>query len=1145
MSNRPPLPLPTDQQKSIYWGRLFGCAQAETLVRSLPDQGSALVVLADANEALQWHKELSFFASSRFPVHLLNDWETLPYDIFSPAQDLVTQRLKVLSALQNRLPGIFVVAASTLMQRLPPAEFITTQEWQLTVGQTIDFDQLRKSLDEHGYTCVSQVSEPGEYAVRGSVVDIFTADAETGIRVDAMGDTIESLRRFDPNTQLSTEKVKTVKVLSAREFPLTAEAIKRFRENFRKHVDSPPGESYIYQEVSQGRIPAGIENYLPLFFERMVSLFDYLSPETYVFHHKDLHGHCKQHWQRIQTRYKQTHGNVERPSLLPQQLYLNPEQIEDACRHIYTVTLSSGKRISNDFVDGGTRILPALAWQKEQKEPAKPFRDLMQKAKRILVVAESMGYQEQLIELFGKEKIHLKRVSTWDEFCNQELPCCICIGEIHAGTWYEMEAYAIVADHQILNRKLKQRYRRRKHQAAVFQDLSELQTGCPVVHEKYGVGRYQGLQTLNVGGTLTEFMVLHYANEEKLYVPIVALDLVTRYLGDPDSAPLHDLGGEQWNKVKRKVAKKVFDVAAELLDTQTRRQRIDGIHFKLEEAEYAHFADLFPFEETPDQQSTIDEVLADMQKEQPMDRVVCGDVGFGKTEIAMRAAYLAAANHYQTALLVPTTLLADQHYQSFLTRFAEHPIQIEVYSRFLSTTRQQQVRAAMAAGNIDIIIGTHKLLGKHLQLERLGLIVIDEEHRFGVRAKEQLKSTYPHCDILTLTATPIPRTLSMSLSGLRDLSIIATPPPHRLAIRTFISEWSDELISESCHRELHRGGQVYFLHNNIKTIEEITDKLKTLMPNASIEFVHGQLPERALEHIMYRFYHKHIDILVCTTIIESGLDVPNANSIIINEAENLGLSQLHQLRGRVGRSHHRAYAYLLIGAPRPYLTADAVKRLEAIESLEELGTGFTLASQDLEIRGAGELLGQAQSGHIQEIGFTLYNKMLNHAIDTLKSGQVPDFDKPLNIISEINLGEPAIIPEDYIPDVHLRLILYRRIAATNNLEEIEALKRELIDRFGRMPSYCQNLLVSAQLRLGCRDIGIQQLEASATAIRIKFGEEAPIDFAALIEMVQADAARYAFTQSNCLLVRVATEDLEQKLEAIESLLKELKCLKSR
>ena len=1143
MPNRP-LPLPQSIDAPIHWGRLHACAKAEAVACSLQQKAFGLIVTANVSQALQWHNALSFFAKKDCPVHLFYDWETLPYDIFSPAQDIIARRLEILSYLNHNPHGILVVAADTLMSRLPPPTFIAKQKQILSVGQDLNVQALCKKLDENGYVRVTQVNDPGEYAIRGSLIDIFTTDFETGVRIDLFGDTIENIRQFNIDTQLSNKKVNSVTLLPAREFSFSQDNIALFRSRFREQVQTPPSDSYIYNDVSEGILPSGIENYLPLFFEKTASLFDYLPADSYTFYDEDIDQSCTRYWKHIQDRYQQSRDNIERPSLPPEQLYLPPSEISNQRALFKQTTISATKKAQQAFVDGGTKPLPLVAWEKDSKQPASKLNKLFEKNKNILAIAETSGYQEQLIDAFNKENIRFKRVNDWHEFCTIDEPLCVCVGSIDEGVIFETDQMSIIAAQQIFNRKITQQRKRKRKNELMIQSLDELEVGCPVVHEKYGVGRYRGLETLEVGGVCSEFVVLHYANEEKLYIPINALNLISRYSGSAETAPLHELGSEQWNKIKRKATQKAFDVAAELLDTQTRRTQTTGIAFKIDQLEYDAFASAFPFEETIDQTTAIADVLDDMQKDYPMDRIICGDVGFGKTEIAMRAAYVAAYNNNQTALLVPTTILAEQHYQSFLERFSDYPVRIEVLSRLLSPSEQKIIQQKVVAGDVDIIISTHKLLNRNFVLQRPGLIIIDEEHRFGVRQKEHLKSAYPHCDILTMTATPIPRTLNMSLSGLRDLSIIATPPPNRLPVKTFISEWSDELIRESCEREIHRGGQVYFLHNNIKTIEEITEKLHSLLPRAQIEFAHGQLPGHVLENIMHRFYHKHLNILVCTTIIESGLDIPNANSIIINEAENLGLSQLHQLRGRVGRSHHRAYAYLLTKVARAYLPPNTVKRLEAIESSEELGVGFTIASQDLEIRGSGELLGKEQSGHIQEVGFNLYHEILKSAINTLKTGEVPDFDKPLNTISEISIGEPAIIPDDYIPDVHLRLVLYRRVASTDSVEALEELEREMIDRFGLMPEYCKHLIINAQLRIRCKSIGINQLKATKMNIALNFISNPPIDLVQLITLTQEDTQQYAFTQDNRLLKRIETDTIEQRTEAIEDLLEKIECLKT-
>lgn len=1128
------------------WDRLYGCAGAEAVVRATT-RNLALVVADNMTDALNWESECSFFANDNLPVRLFQDWETLPYDVFSPHQGITAARLSALAQMRQQPHGIIIIAADTLMQQLPPVDFIMSRSLFLAVNTEIDRNQLLCHLDACGYRPATQVSEHGEYAMRGSLLDVFTPGSTTAIRIDFLDDVIDSLRWFDPETQTSTGTTDSVNILPAREFPLDKESIGRFRQRFRTLIHSSAEESLVYRSVSEGNLPGGIEYYMPLFFRNSASFFDYLPDSAVLFTSDGTDDYCVKHWHNILQRFDQSRANIAYPPLDPQYLFLSPEKLALARQNFRQVILSSFKNIRQAY-NGNTHMLPAVSLQDDAERPAANLTKLLNRVNgRALVVAESPGYREQLSDTLALQGIHLKTIKGWQHFMRTHDTPCICVGQLHNGALFGDTEFAVIPDHQIIKRKARQKQRRLSsiNPVLLFENLGELTTGCPVVHEKYGVGRYHGLETLNIGDVPAEFLVLNYADDEKLYVPISSLNLVTRYTGgSPDTAPLHTLGGEQWRNTKRRAARKAFDVAAELLDAQARRSRTKGMKYAIDKSGYLNFSEKFPFEETPDQARTIMEILRDMNSDTPMDRVVCGDVGFGKTEIAMRAAFIAAQNGHQTAVLVPTTLLASQHSRNFRDRFADWPIRIEMLSRFLTSLEQKRVRQRIRDGTADIIIGTHKLLQHCTTFKRLGLIVIDEEHRFGVRHKETLKSRHVNCDILTLSATPIPRTLNMSLSGLRDLSIIATPPPGRFAIKTFVHEWNDELIRESCQRELRRGGQVYFLHNDINTIEDIVKKLLKLLPDATIRSAHGKMPERELESIMLDFYHRRINILVCTTIIESGLDIPTANSIIINAADKLGLSQLHQLRGRVGRSHHRAYAYLLTSAPRAGLPRDAVKRLEAVESLEELGTGFVLASQDLEIRGAGELLGDGQSGHIHEIGFALYNKMLRRAIDALRSGTLPDTEQPLNTITEVNFGAPAIIPHDYVPDINLRLIMYRRIAAAKSEDNLAMLQREMIDRFGKLPPYLKNFFTNAFLRLDCCAAGIRKINADSRSIRLEFNANPEVNFAHLLDLIQKKPETYRLHGSNQLIVRQSLPKLQDRVDATRNLLKEITCVEA-
>ncbi len=1141
------LSLPTGKDRRVRrWGRLYACAQAEVVVRTVAEnQIPALLIAPDMTAARRLKTELRFFAQGRVEVFALPDWETLPYDLFSPREEITTKRIDTLRRLPDLDTGICVVAADTLLQYVVPPEFIRDAAFSLKVGDALDREDFRRKLAENCYTPVSQVTVHGEYAVRGSIIDFYPPVGPSGddlpVRVDLLDNCIESLRSFSPDDQTSIKRMDAVLIQPAREFALSEEAVRDFRRRFRTAIEDT--DTRLYHDVSNGVIPSGIEYYLPLFFDQMATLFDYLPDHSVIFFPDGLTDHIAEHRRLIVQRHEQAQLDHDRPLLPPARLFLSEQLLNRQMRRFRNVEIQSFEDTSGNTRDGRTRLLPALFMQENAKQPLMNFRRFLNGFDgRVLIAARSPGYRQQLGETLRKAGIHAHDVNGWREFRAATEPLCICVGDIHTGAEFEHRRLAVVSDSQILGRKgdpARRSSRRRTPDAdAIIHNLSDLTLGCPVVHEEHGVGRYHGLERLEVGGTPFEFLVMEYAGDDKLYVPISSLHLLTRYTGgDTDVAPLHQLGDERWQKAKRKAAQKAFDVAAELLDTQARREAARGVAFTIEESEYLEFADKFPYEETADQLKAMDEIRDDMARRRPMDRIVCGDVGFGKTEIAMRAAFNAVYNNYQVAVLVPTTLLATQHFESFTSRFADWPVRIEMLSRFISRSNQQSILASLADGTADIVIGTHRLLMQDLSCKRLGLIVIDEEQRFGVRHKERLKSLTAGSDVLTLTATPIPRTLNMSLSGLRDLSLITTPPPDRRAIRTFVSEWSNALVSEVCQRELHRGGQVYFVHNRIEDIEEMTGRLKKLLPGMNIRFAHGRMRERDLETVMLDFYRRRFDMLVCTTIIESGIDVPSANSIIVNEADRFGLAQLHQLRGRVGRSHYQAYAYLTLSGPHALLPNDARKRLEAIESLEELGTGFTLAAHDLEIRGAGDLLGEGQSGHIHEIGFAMYNDLLKRAVETLRSGKIPDMNKPLNIVTEVDLGEPALIPEDYVPDVNLRLVLYRRIAAAASDAELTDLRHEMIDRFGAMPNYASNLFSNAEIRLKCFALGIRKLEVSSKSGSLHFGDRPQIDPTHLIALVRNEPKTYRFDGGNKFMFDTAiSTDIGERREMVLELL---------
>ena len=1113
-------PLPGAGQR-LQWGRLYGAGPALALAQATQAHPGLLVaVVDDVQAAARLGAELAFFLGSRLdtdasdaslPVLGFPDWETLPYDIFSPLPELVSERLLTLHRLPGLTQGVLVVPVSTLLQRLPPRDYVDGHSLVIAVGERLELDATRRRLERAGYQCVSQVIAHGEFAVRGSLLDVFPMGSLEPLRIDLFDDEIESIRTFDPDTQRTREKVKQVRLLPAREFPLTDEAVSAFRQRYRAQIEGDPKRSLIYREVSEGRAPGGLEYYLPLFFENTATLFDYLPDGALVCEADGVREAAARFLDTVTTRYEQRRHDIERPLLAPRRIYLDADELTAALKAMPGVVYQSPELPDRhkgfaQACNFATRPLPPLAIQARAAEPAAALMGFVHApGRRVLFLAESTGRRELLAEHLRGFGLRPRALDSWGAFLSGDDPLALTVGPLEQGLILEAEGLALVSETQLYGERVRQERRRRAKERdgeAVVRNLTELLPGAPVVHEEHGVGRFLGLQVLEVGGIKTELVALEYARGDKLYVPVSSLHLISRYTGaSPDAAPLHKLGGDQWDKLKRKAAEKVRDVAAELLEVYARRAARQGVACTAPGDDYSAFAQAFAFEETPDQARAIEAVLTAMADPKPMDLVVCGDVGFGKTEVAMRAAFMAVSGGRQVAVLVPTTLLAEQHFQNFSDRFADWPVKVESLSRFRTNKEQKQVFEGLAKGTIDIVVGTHKLLSPGIRFKDLGLAIIDEEHRFGVRHKEQLKALRAEVDILTLTATPIPRTLNMAMSGLRDLAIIATPPVERHPIKTFVSTWNDALIQEACLRELKRGGQVYFLHNEVETIDKMAATLNVLIPEARIEIAHGQMRERDLERVMRDFYHQRFNILVCTTIIESGIDVPSANTIVIHRADKLGLAQLHQLRGRVGRSHHRAYAYLITPPPQS-MTADAKKRLEAIESLEDLGAGFTLATHDLEIRGAGELLGEEQSGQITEIGFSLYMDLLERAVAALKSGREPELDRPLDHGAEIDLGLPALLPDDYLPDVHTRLVLYKRIASAADLVALHDLKVEMIDRFGLLPQAAQNLLAITELKLRVQPYGIRKIEAGPTGGRIHFDADPKIDPMHLIRLIQ-------------------------------------------
>lgn len=1133
---------PPPKQGRIRWGQLYGNA-AEALIAQTASEfkGLVLLVTSDTHHAYRMEAALRFFAPE-LPVHIFPDWETLPYDIFSPHEDIISERLKILARLPSLQQGILIVPVATLMQRLAPLNYVQGHSLLLRAGMKLAIDSFRKHLDKAGYQNVSQVMQHGEYATRGALVDLFPMGSTIPYRIDLFDDEIDSIRSFSTETQRTEDNFQEVELLPAREFPLDEAGIKLFRTNYRQQVDGDLQHSRIYEAVSHGKPPAGIEYYLPLFFESTATLFDYLPAKTLLILEEGIPTAVEQFWQSLQNRYEQRRHDIERPLLAPDKLFLNAALLKSLLSEYRSIEVQSFK-LEAEGHNYNTAALPSLLIHPRHEQPLFLLLQFLKDLKgRVLFTAESAGRREALIELLREQTLAVQTLETWQAFVTSKAEMAVTVAPLEQGFWLPEARLAVIPENLLHGVQIQQQRRRKKATRdadAIIRNLTDLNEGAPVVHEEHGVGRYLGLQMVTTGGVEAEYLLIEYANKDRLYVPVASLHLVSRYTGsDPDHAPLHKLGTDQWEKARSKAAEKARDVAAELLDIHARRAAQQGHSFPFDEHDYRLFAGAFPFEETPDQALAIENVIKDMRSAQPMDRVVCGDVGFGKTEVAMRAAFVAANAGKQVVMIAPTTLLVEQHLNNFRDRFADWPFRIESLSRFKTGKESSKALDALAAGTLDIVIGTHKLLQDDVIFKNLGLVIIDEEHRFGVRDKEQMKKLRANVDMLTMTATPIPRTLNMSLSGLRDLSIIATPPTQRHAIKTFVTEWNKTTIQEACARELARGGQAYVLHNEVKTIARITEELSELLPNVEVRFAHGQMRERELESIMSDFYHQRFQILVATTIIESGIDVPSANTIIINRADKLGLAQLHQLRGRVGRSHHRAYAYL-ITPPKKLLTQDAVKRLEAIESLEELGVGFTLATHDLEIRGAGELLGEDQSGQIQEIGFNLYNDLLERAVKALKSGKTPDLDPRAQSRTTVELGAPALIPDDYLPDVHSRLILYKRIASAAHQEALDELRVEMIDRFGLLPEPAKTLFSVTHVKLIAQDLGVRKLDMTAKGGRIIFDTQPNIDPMKVIQLIQKRPWMFKLDGQDKLRFEVELATVEEREEWVVKLMGEI------
>lgn len=1125
-------------------GNLQGSAAA-LLFKEIGQQNPHLFVIVARNQQhlAQLESELEFYG---LKPTIFPDWEILPYDRLSPHQDIVSERLAILSNMPQQ--GVLLVSATTLAQRVAPTSWVLGEHFDIRVGQKFDLEQQKQRLVQAGYHLVDTVYDHGEFAVRGSIMDIYASGQEAPIRIDLFDDEVETLKFFDPETQRTTESLQNFTVLPAKEFPLKEGRV-IFRDRYAESFPTAnPKKNPVYQDVLDGIASPGLEFYFPLFFtqaqlEGQNTLLSYLPKHCIVITDKAVDDDLTLFWKDVLYRYEDRRHNIDQPILPPEQLFLQPNQLLEQLNQFGRMIASTEAFDQKaGVVNLSTLAPPRLAVDPKQEQPFHAVKQYIDAANHpVLLVAESAGRRETLKDALRAVLGEIPQVESFEAFQQSLQAIAITNAPLDRGLVIQ-DQLSVISENQLYEHRVVQRRRKRQQEVSeefLIRSLTELSIGAPVVHIDYGVGRYAGLITLNIDEQEHEFLQLDYADAAKVYVPVTNLHLISRYSGgDPDLAPLHKLGTDAWNKAKRKALEQIHDVAAELLHIQARRQSKPGFAFELDHSLYMQFASGFAYEETLDQANAIEATLHDMQLAKPMDRLVCGDVGFGKTEVAMRAAFVAVQNNKQVAVLVPTTLLAQQHYESFKDRFADWPVRIKVLSRFGSSKSHQKTIEDLAEGKVDIVIGTHKILQENIQFKQLGLMIVDEEHRFGVRDKERIKALRADVDMLTLTATPIPRTLNMAFSGMRDLSIIATPPARRLAVKTFVQEHTGDTVKEAILRELLRGGQVYFLHNEVETIERSAETIRELVPEARVAVAHGQMRERELEQVMQQFYHKEYNVLVCSTIIETGIDVPNANTILIERADKLGLAQLHQLRGRVGRSHHQAYAYLLVPSIKG-LKGDAEKRLDAIQRASTLGAGFMLATEDLEIRGAGELLGEQQSGSMQAIGYSLYMEMLEKATKAIQKGKTPNFDAPLSLTAEINLHMPALIPDDYLGDVHQRLLFYKRISNTDTQEKLDHIRMELIDRFGIPPQAVKQLFAVHQLRLKAEQLGITKIDIGTNGGHIEFSPDTPVQAMSIIQMMQKHPTYFRMDGGQRLKVMVMLQDAEKRIQFIADLLNSL------
>ncbi|UYB53665.1 transcription-repair coupling factor [Xanthomonas sp. AM6] len=1215
-------PLPKSGQLRAFW-RAPASSTAlawHIACAAAAHRGPLLVVARDNQSAHQIEADLHTLLAGddSLPVVPFPDWETLPYDQFSPHPDIVSQRLSALHRLPALKQGIVVVPVQTLMQRVAPLRYIVGGSFDLRVGQRLDLEAEKRRLESAGYRNVPQVMDPGDFAVRGGLLDVYPMGADSPLRIELLDEDIDSIRAFDPESQRSLDHVQAVKMLPGREVPMDDASVERVLATLRERFDVDTRRSALYQDLKARLAPSGIEYYLPLFFQEArgagaqardatATLFDYLGETALPLLAPGVGAAADAFWAQTQNRYEQRRHDVERPLLAPEELYQAPDTLREKLNGLPRIEVWAADHARIAEAQAlGDQPLPPLPVAAKDAAPAAALKGFLDHYPgRVLIAADSPGRREALLEVLAAAGLKPEVIPNFAAFLpspaggkGHQAPdggaaraqtspkkasasstpaqpqvasgrtlappplshgdflrspagegrdadaapaaFAIAVAPLDDGFALDDPQIAVLTERQLFPERAGQPRRTRRagrEPEAIIRDLGELTEGAPIVHEDHGVGRYRGLIVLDAGGMPGEFLEIEYAKGDRLYVPVAQLHLISRYSGaSAETAPLHSLGGEQWTKAKRRAAEKVRDVAAELLEIQARRRARAGLALQVDRAMYEPFAAGFPFEETTDQLAAIESTLRDLASSQPMDRVVCGDVGFGKTEVAVRAAFAAASAGKQVAVLVPTTLLAEQHYRNFRDRFADWPLRVEVLSRFKSAKEIKAELEKVADGGIDVIIGTHRLLQPDVKFKDLGLVVVDEEQRFGVRQKEALKALRANVHLLTLTATPIPRTLNMAMAGLRDLSIIATPPPNRLAVQTFVTAWDNALLREAFQRELARGGQLYFLHNDVESIGRMQRELNKLVPEARIGIAHGQMPERELERVMLDFQKQRFNVLLSTTIIESGIDIPNANTIVINRADRFGLAQLHQLRGRVGRSHHRAYAYLLV-PDRRSITSDAQKRLDAIASMDELGAGFTLATHDLEIRGAGELLGEDQSGQMAEVGFSLYTELLERAVRSIRQGKLPDLDAGEEARgAEVELHVPALIPDDYLPDVHTRLTLYKRISSARDSDQLRELQVEMIDRFGLLPDPVKHLFAVAELKLQANELGIRKLELGENGGRIVFEAKPRVDPMTIIQMIQKQPKLYAMDGPDKLKLKLPLPEAADRFNAARGLL---------